>query len=112
MGDKIINKYLKYTRNFVVLFLWIALSIQLMFLFASSYRITIPSYITNKLLSRVIDHNDKLKISNAHSVDVYKIKIDDLSWEENSSKIKQGIHLAVVYDPARFQNGLNMIVGD
>ena len=113
MGDKIINKYLKYTRNFVVLFLWIALSIQLMFLFASSYQITIPSYITNKLLSRVIDHNDKLKISNAHVIDFNKIKIDDLSWEENSSKIKaRDIQLEVVYDPARFQNGLNMTVGD
>lgn len=113
MGDKIINKYLKYTRNFVILFLWIALSIQLMFLFASSYRITIPSYITNKLLSRVIDHNDKLKISNAHIIDFNKIKIDDLHWEENSSKIKaRDIQLEAVYDPAIFQNGLNITIGD
>jgi len=113
MGDTIINKHLKYTRNFVVLFLWIALSIQIMFLFASSYQITIPSYITNKLLSRIIDPNDKLKISNAHIIDFNKIKLDDISWEENSSKIKaRDIQLAVVYDPERFQNGLNITIGD
>ena len=84
-----------------------------MFLFASSYKITIPSYITNKLLSRIVDHNNKLKISNAHIIDCNKIQIEDLSWEENSSKIKaRDIQLAVVYDPARFQNGLIITVGD
>ena len=113
MGDKIISKYLNQSRSLVVLILWISMSIQLMFLFASSYELKIPSYISNKILESIFDNHHKIKISNASIIDFNKIKIEDIKWDYNSSKIvAKDIELKVRYKPRLFQNIIEVIVGD